>query len=349
MTSLYIHFPFCLQKCAYCDFCSTTDLSLVDRYLGELQKEIKLYSTTTKYSIINTIYLGGGTPSLLSPKQVAELIAVIKAHYRVASDVEITIEANPETVTENKLVAYETIGVNRLSIGVQSFQEKNLRYLGRIHSAQTAREAVAMATKIFENVSLDLMYCFPEQNEVELRADLAEAIASTPQHISCYELTYNPDTPLYADLQRRSDRDRDFYTIVKQVLATAGFKQYEISNYAKPGFESRHNLAYWSDQSYIGVGASAHGYDRETSTRWTNTDSIETYLQGNYVVDREKAQPIDRIMMGLRTTYGIPIEWIAEDKVKSFISRGWMYQSKQRLILTDEGQLMADTINLELL
>jgi oxygen-independent coproporphyrinogen III oxidase len=348
-TSLYIHIPFCLKKCAYCDFCSYTDLSLVNPYLEALKKEIKLYSLPNKYSIINTVYMGGGTPSLLSPEKVSDLTAVIRDNYRLADGFEFTLEANPETLTEQKLRAYKAIGVKRLSIGVQSFQDKFLKYLGRIHSAQTGREAVAMAVKIFNNVSLDLMYCHPEQNEVELRSDLAEAIAAKPQHISCYELTFNPDTPLYADRRRQSEQDREYFQTIQKTLAEAGYEQYEISNYAPPGFESRHNLAYWSDQAYLGFGVSAHSYDPEAGLRWSNTENLDDYLQGKYLAEKEPARPIERIMLGLRTKYGIPETWLSEDKITELLRRGLIKKENQHIILTEEGILFADKINLELL
>ncbi len=263
--SLYIHFPWCIQKCPYCDFNSHAvksgipETAYIDRLLEDLQADLSLLTSAAK---IQSIFMGGGTPSLFSPNSLAYLLNGIKQQIELAADCEITLEANPGTFESAKFKAFRELGINRLSIGIQSFNDSHLQKLGRVHNATEAIKAVNIAQQAgFDNLNLDLMFGLPEQTQAEALADVQTAISLNPSHISFYQLTLEPNTYFYKFPPKLPEDDRIFamQKSCQQLLADNGYLQYEISAYAKAGFQSRHNLNYWQFGDYLGIGAGAHG------------------------------------------------------------------------------------------
>lgn len=323
---LYLHIPFCTAKCPYCDFISTTDRGLLPDFLAALELEVKLRATD-EYSF-DTIYLGGGTPSLLGGEQVARLLGALRGHFQVLSDTEITLEANPGSLTPAHLAAYLEAGVNRLNIGVQSFQDDNLRLLGRRHSAAQAQSAIQQAQAAgFDNIGLDLIYGLPGQTPDNLRMDLDAALATLPAHLSCYLLTFESGTRF--DIRRRRGELRpldegalaDLFQLTRTHLAAAGYPAYEISNFARrtppggPDLRSRHNRKYWNLTPYLGFGPAAHSY-RHPVRSW-NEKGLRRYMrrlgEGDLpVADSERLTPlqerIEAIYLALRQTKGLDIE-----------------------------------------
>jgi len=265
MPSLYVHIPFCERKCAYCDFYSLESMALKERFLGALETEIALAPASGERS--TTLYFGGGTPSLLSADELARIMRALAARFPLVPEAEITLEANPGTVTPETLAAYRRLGVNRLSIGVQSLAAEDLRFLGRIHDADEARASVAMARRAgFGNVSIDLIYSLPGQTLQSWDATLREALALGPDHVSAYSLIVEEGTPLGRSVAsgavtpNADEIEALLYEHTMAVMRAEGFEHYEVSNYARAGFRSRHNSAYWTGDEYTGFGPSAHSY-----------------------------------------------------------------------------------------
>lgn len=308
--SLYLHLPFCVRKCRYCDFLSGPyDAAVRRRYLRALETEIRLSAKTFsngKFSLesfsflkrgadfagngnerlsADTVFLGGGTPSLLDADELAHLMAVLSESFRILPGAEITMECNPGTVDREKLLAFREAGINRLSIGVQSFRDEELKLLGRIHTAEEARKCVLDARWAgFDNISLDLISALPGQNSGQWMESLREAAALAPEHISAYSLILEDGTPLKeAALEGKlphlpdEDEDRKMYHETRSFLAEHGYYRYEISNYAKKGFESRHNSGYWTGHPYLGFGIGAASF--YAGCRWSHTRSMTSYLQ----------------------------------------------------------------------
>lgn len=322
---LYIHVPFCLRKCAYCDFYSVTDLSRVPDYLGALRREMSLVSSDGL--AFDSLYVGGGTPSLLSAADLEAVLGSARAGFHWHSDVEVTLEANPGTLTPERLAGYRRAGVNRLHIGVQSFQPVNLKWLGRLHSAESARQAVRWAASAgFDNIGLDLIYGLPGQSSESWRKDLEQAVALEAAHLSCYMLSFEPGTPL--DHRRREGAVQPaseeavgrLYEFTVTFLAANGYVQYEVSNFARHDkgasqrWRSRHNQKYWRGTPYIGLGPAAHSFI--SPTRYWNHRSLKRYLndlaEGRQpIAGQEQLSPLQRqieaIYTGLRTTAGIDI------------------------------------------
>lgn len=264
---VYVHWPFCLSKCPYCDFNSHVRHGGIDegRFLRAYETEIAATATRVPDRTVSTIFFGGGTPSLMQPSSVQAILDCIARHWRVAADVEVTLEANPTSVEATRFRGFRTAGVNRVSLGVQSLNDAALRELGRLHSAQEALDAVAVARSIFQRYSFDLIYARPQQTLDAWAAELERAIAEAAEHLSLYQLTIEPDTPFFglhkAGKLTVPDQDlaRDLYDLTQDVCAGAGLPAYEISNHARPGAECRHNLVYWRGHDYAGVGPGAHG------------------------------------------------------------------------------------------
>jgi oxygen-independent coproporphyrinogen-3 oxidase len=267
--SLYIHMPWCVRKCPYCDFNSHAangdlpEAEYIDALLLDLGADINAYPQAHLTNRpIQSIFIGGGTPSLISAAAYARLFAGLQQQLRWADDIEITLEANPGTVEQGLFAAYREVGINRLSIGVQSFQTEQLQALGRVHSGQEALTAIASAHAAgFDNVNLDLMHGLPKQSVAQALADLEQAIALKPTHLSWYQLTIEPNTVFYRQQPTLPDEDvlADIQEQGHQMLLQAGFVQYEVSAYAQPGRQARHNLNYWRFGDYLGIGAGAHG------------------------------------------------------------------------------------------
>ncbi|MCX7929584.1 MAG: radical SAM family heme chaperone HemW [Chlorobi bacterium] len=282
---LYLHIPFCQHKCSYCDFYSIVTLDGMERFVQALCEEIRFRSQQFGSDAeVRSIFWGGGTPSLLSIAQTEQVSRVLTDSFYVAADVEWTIEANPGTVTLEKLYAYRMIGINRISFGVQSFDEGELNFLERIHSPHQAEHAVEMARRAgFDNINVDIMYALPGQSITTCLASLKRACALEPEHISAYSLVYEPATPLYHKLQRgeivplTDDVEAEFFLQTTSFLAEQGYQQYEVSNFARPGKECRHNLLYWHRGEYLGFGPSAHSH--WDNTRWSNIRSVARYVE----------------------------------------------------------------------
>lgn len=264
--AIYIHWPFCQSKCPYCDFNSYARRTISEeQYLEAALRELSHYADETRARPVSSIFFGGGTPSLMAPHSVGALLDRIAALWPVEGLCEITLEANPSSVESARFEGYRSSGVNRVSVGVQSLSDEQLRFLGRLHTATEAREALAIAVKYFDRMSFDLIYARPGQSESEWRAELGEALAMAHGHLSLYQLTIEPETAFF-DLSRRGklripgpDLAADLYDVTQEMCEAARLPAYEVSNHAAPGDESRHNLTYWRYGDYLGIGPGAHG------------------------------------------------------------------------------------------
>jgi oxygen-independent coproporphyrinogen III oxidase len=324
---IYVHVPFCLRKCVYCDFFSIADLSLKPAFLEALSSEIS--AADPGRLVFDTIYIGGGTPSILEPADVKGIINGLFAKFRFEGSVEVTLEANPGTVDFEKLKGFRSTGVNRLNIGVQSFQEKNLALLGRIHSAQQAHAALSNARRAgFENVGLDLMYGLSGQTLQDWTADLESALAHGPEHIACYMLTVEPATPLAEDQRRGRFQPApegdvaELFMATSEFLTARGFLHYEISNFARYAADrcegarvSRHNSKYWTYAPYLGFGPAAHSF-LPPQRSWNHRD-VQHYVDevraarrpvaGEEVLTADQ-EMMEVVMLGLRTAAGVDLQ-----------------------------------------
>ena len=323
---VYLHIPFCKSRCSYCDFATEVyrDSGAVDRYVNSLVREIGLFKAApltaepgaNQCVSADTIYFGGGTPSLLEPGQVERILSVVRGRFEVSRDAEITVEMNPATVSAVSLAAYREAGVNRASFGVQTFNDRDLKLLARGHDANDARETFKLLRETgFENISFDLIAGLPGQTLNEWERNLDEALAMGPEHLSLYLLEIHQGTPLAEQLRsgRRPMPDEDaaaqMYETMLDRTADAGYKQYEISNFARPGFESRHNSKYWQLDPVYGFGVSAHSFDGVV--RYSNERDTARYVQrmeegGNAEIVREKVNTESEfIFLGLRLTKGV--------------------------------------------
>lgn len=366
---LYIHVPFCSRKCPYCDFYSVTDLHKAEAFVEGLIQEMDL--VTRPGTLFDTIYIGGGTPSLLDPAQVLRILEGVHGRFDFTQDVEVTVEVNPDTLSVDALKAFLGHGVNRVNIGIQSFDEQRLRFLGRIHSARKARGAIGLARKAgVENLGLDLMYGLPNQSRKDWLSDLTEATSYEPLHLSCYMLTYEAGTSL--DRWRKAgrfrplseDAVRDLFELTVDFLSERGYEQYEISNFS-PGraFRSRHNQKYWSHGPYVGLGPSAHSF--LAPMRWWNHRSLSDYLQalragklpvqGREQLNRGRLM-LESIFLGLRTSDGVDMWGFKRRYDVDFLdhfgavlerlgAQDLLSVSADRCTLTMEGMMVADTIS----
>ena len=349
---LYIHIPFCKQKCEYCDFKSYAGKEkLINEYIKWLKIEIGEVGNGNKLDyesgrddlvVINTIYIGGGTPSVLEPEQIQEIMETIKNSFQIEKNAEITIEINPGTVDEEKLRIYKESGINRISIGLQSTHDRLLKKLGRIHTYQDFLETYNLARKIgFKNINVDLMLGLPNQTIHDLEDSIREIITLKPEHISVYSLIIEEGTPfekkvLNNEMKLPDDElERKMYWKTKEMLQKAGYIHYEISNFAKKGYESKHNTNCWNQEEYIGVGVAAHSYTN--NVRYSNIDSIEGYIENyktgdisNNFIFHEKqdknAKMKEFIMLGLRKIEGVSI-----NKFKSKFAENPIYVFRNEL------------------
>lgn len=330
--ALYIHFPFCLKKCAYCDFTSFAGSSITPEVYGAgVIRDMELRAALLDSpACTETLYLGGGTPSLLPPEIVARFVTIARERYALTTEAEVTLEANPGTVTRKSLAGYREAGVNRLSLGVQSFDDRMLAVLDRVHSVTEARDAFVEARAAgFDNISLDLMHSLPGQTTSEWEVALAQAVELRPDHISAYGLTVEEGTPLY-HLQEEGrlllpddEEGALMYRMTAGILAAAGYEQYEISNFALPGCRSRHNQVYWRREPYLGFGAAAHSFLSAPNfgRRWRNPNDPAEYLhalaagklpeEDVAMLTRQEAMA-ETFFLGLRTTDGVDIDRFQE-------------------------------------
>ncbi len=279
---LYLHVPFCEGKCRYCDFYSVNyNMAEMNNYLACLKEEIKLYSSSATIPAIETIYIGGGTPGLLTVEQLAEILDLIIQCFNYPITKEISIEANPYSLTEEKIAGYRGLGVNRLSLGVQSFNDRELNFLGRKHTASEAIETINLIDRYFNNYSIDLIFAIPGQRVIEWQETLEKAIALNPNHISLYNLQIEEGTPLAVSMNAGEFEaiddtiDAEMYILAQDMLVNSGYQHYEISNFAKPNFYSRHNRLYWELKPYLGLGPAAHSFTG--NTRFNNYSDIYKY------------------------------------------------------------------------
>ena len=311
MKGLYIHIPFCIKKCRYCDFTSFADQAdCFDAYTEAVINEMKEYGGES----IDTVFIGGGTPTVLSSAQLERIIKAVFERFNVSGDYEFTVEANPGTLDDEKIKMLLSGGVNRMSIGVQSFNDDDLKALGRIHSAKTAYNTICRLYELgFLNINADIMTALPSQTEEGLLKTVEYLLELPLTHISAYSLIIEDGTPIAEDYKNGlltlpdEDSDRNMYAALVKMLAKNGFERYEISNFAKDGFECRHNIKYWQCNEYIGLGAAAHSYIK--SERFSNTPDLAKYLKGEYGRTGETLTEADKIsefiFMGLRMRCGI--------------------------------------------
>ncbi len=317
---IYVHIPFCKQKCSYCDFISYCDKNdLIEKYIKALKQEIK-NSSVNEYEI-STIYIGGGTPSYIESKYISEILKTIKQKYNISRNVEITIEVNPGTATKEKLRDYVEAGINRISIGLQSCNNNLLKMIGRIHTYEEFLSTYKLAREVgFKNINVDLMIGLPNQTLDDVKKSLEEISKLNPEHISVYSLIVEEGTPIekkIADGQLKlpnEELEREEYWEVKKFLESLGYKHYEISNFAKTGYESKHNLNCWEQKEYLGFGAAAHSYMKKT--RYSNTENIEKYINQEmqskqlhivHEVQKEEEQKKEYMLLGLRKIDGVQI------------------------------------------
>ena len=392
MSGIYIHIPFCKSKCGYCGFYSLPSMKLKDRFLETLKEEIVLRKdyltrgrlrvkpamTPTQYDghddSINTIYFGGGTPSLLTVDDIGDVLRLIHATFDIASNAEITLEANPDTLSLQYLHALRHMGVNRISIGIQSFFDNDLRYLGRKHDANHAKYCIEWAKQAgFCNISIDLIYGLPTSNAAQWNKNLDLFFSYDLPHLSAYALTLEPNSILTKQIEQGkalpvSDDDalRD-YNILCRRAKENGFLHYEISNFCRRGMHSKHNASYWFGAPYLGLGPSAHSFDG-VSRQW-NVSNVEQYctrvpepVEGP-VFEREELTPEqtydEYVMLRLRTHWGIDLKWMRREMGERFsdyceqhalplVAAGRLSQTREFLYLTDEQMLFADGVAEEL-
>ena len=307
--SVYIHIPFCKTICSYCDFCKLHYHSKwVNEYLNSLEKEIK---ANYQNEVINTIYIGGGTPTCLTLDELKKLFDILKG-FNVSEKVEYTIEGNIESIDESKIRLFKSVGINRLSIGIETFNEDYLRLLNRNHSIEDVKEKIVLMKEIgLTNINIDLIYALPKQTVKEVKEDLEEFLKLDIPHISTYSLIIEEHTKLYIDSVKNIDEDLDLlmYEEIHKSLTSNGYNQYEISNYSKEGFESKHNLTYWDNEEYYGFGLGASGYIN--NIRYTNTRSLSNYTSGQYIYEEkvltEKEIIENAFILGFRKIKGINI------------------------------------------
>ena len=320
---IYVHIPFCKRKCAYCDFVSFSGKAkLIDKYIEALKQEISKAKINKQEYIINTIYFGGGTPSYIDSKYILEILKLIKNRFNVHENAEITIEINPGTVTEEKLKDYYNAGINRISFGLQSTNSWLLKLVGRIHSYSSFLEGYNLARNVgFKNINVDLMIGLPVQNLEDVKKDLERIIELKPEHISVYSLIVEEETRIEQKIRDKElylpseTLERKMYWTVKEELERSGYIHYEISNFAKKGFESKHNMSCWSQEEYIGFGLAAHSYI--DNTRYSNIEILENYIVGVdahidqkreiHEVQTKEDKMKEYMLLGLRKIEGVRI------------------------------------------
>jgi oxygen-independent coproporphyrinogen-3 oxidase len=367
MAGLYLHVPFCVRKCGYCDFVSEAGNSgSIPRFLDALHKEIGTASRLafSESETVDSVFFGGGTPSLLEPDQVSGLLERIRRTFRLSGKPEATIEANPGTLSLDKLRGYRRAGVNRISLGVQSFSDRDLAVLGRIHKAGQGTEAFRMTRKAgFDNVGLDLIFGIPGQTEDAWKATLETAVSLSPEHVSAYSLTVHPRTPFSKRIAggeiRMPDEDgiADLYRTGSAFLKSSGYEHYEISNFAKPGRRCRHNEGYWTFKPYLGFGPSAHSY--AGGKRFWNTGNLKRYMDalsqglspvaGSERIGTAKRR-LEAIALGLRRSEGVTLDLIGKGagRICDLELEGIALLEGGSLKLTEKGLLLADAVAADL-
>ena len=373
MAGIYIHTPFCKRRCIYCDFFSTTQSEKKPAYVHALCQELDMRKDYLEGEDIETIYLGGGTPSQLSQEELEEIFSTLYNIYKVKDDAEITLEANPDDLTPEYVHMLRTLPINRISMGIQTFQEETLKLLHRRHTAQQAIEAFQRCREAgFQNISIDLMYGLPGETLDSWKEDLQQAIALRPEHISAYHLIYEEGTTLWKLKEQHQVEEADedlsvtlFRTLIDE-LTRAGYEHYEISNFCMPGLHSRHNSSYWTGKKYLGCGPSAHSFNG-TSRQW-NVASLDKYIhaiqQGKLDYEIEELDIYTRYndfvittirthwgmsLSQLRSTYGEELYRYCLRMAKPHLAQGVLEMKEDTLKLTKEGIFISDGIMSDLL
>lgn len=377
MSGIYIHIPFCKQACHYCDFHFSTSMGKKEAMVAALQKELVLRKDEFKDEVVKTIYFGGGTPSILAIEELQALIDAVYENYKVTLTPEITLEANPDDLVSVRRRSrtifedFQKAGINRLSIGVQSFFEEDLKLMNRAHNAKEAEECIRQARKYFDNISIDLIYGIPGMSNERWKQNIEKALSFDIPHISSYALTVEPNTALASFIKKGIIKNVDdevahehFYTL-SDTLEAAEFESYEISNFGKPGYFSRNNTAYWQQKKYIGIGPSAHSYDGVR--RGWNINNNPKYLRaiekGELLLETETLSTTDKyneyVMTGLRTIWGVSLSKIASEygekyyeyamlQVDKHIKEHLLYIDGDTLLTTKKGRFLADGIAADL-
>ncbi|WP_294628041.1 radical SAM family heme chaperone HemW [uncultured Bacteroides sp.] len=373
MAGIYLHIPFCKTRCIYCDFYSTTRSELKSRYVQALCRELEMRKEYLKGERIETVYFGGGTPSQLEEEDFKLLFDTLQKCYGMEHCHEITLEANPDDLSAEYLQMLSSLPFNRISMGVQTFDDATLTLLKRRHNARTAVEAVNRCRQAgFRNISIDLIYGLPGETKERWESDLRQAIGLQVEHISAYHLIYEEDTPIYKMLKQHQvhevdeDSSLEFFTSLIEMLQKAGFEHYEISNFCRPGKHSRHNSSYWKGIPYLGCGASAHSFDG--ATREWNVSSIDLYIigieNGQRNFETERLDLTTRynefIITTMRTTWGTPLEKLKQafgnelweycrNMAAPYLQNGKLEERDDALCLTREGIFISDSIMSDLL
>jgi oxygen-independent coproporphyrinogen-3 oxidase len=371
MAGIYIHIPFCKQKCTYCDFYfSTTFEEYRKEMIATICQEIVLRADELKTENIKSIYFGGGTPSLLTEQELKDILTPIKHFFHIEKDAEITLEANPDDINIHQLKIWRDAGINRLSIGIQSFRAEDLSWMNRAHSVEEAENAVRLAQEAgFQNITVDLIYGLPNLTLEEWKGHIKRVINMNVNHLSAYCLTVEEKTALNKLVKEKKiipaneDQQSDQFELLVSMTELAGFEQYEISNFAKIGQYAVHNTNYWTGQAYLGIGPSAHSFDGE-SRRWNvsnNRKYMESMGKDSSWFSSETLSVNERwnelLLTGLRTNFGVsidqlkkinPISPAIDAKIAEFVAYGWMEKTPTLLKLTKEGKLKADYIASEL-
>lgn len=367
MAGIYIHIPFCKQACFYCDFHFSTSLKKKEEMLHCLKKEIALRKEELKGEKVETIYFGGGTPSVLNTSEIDNLIATVYHHFDVIENPEVTLEANPDDLSEEKIIELSKTVINRLSIGVQSFFEKDLKLMNRAHNASEAKKCLNIATQYFNNISVDLIYGIPDCSNKDWEENVKTALDFGISHISSYALTVEPKTALESLIAKGEIKNVDDvkaeeqFQILTKTLKKEGFIHYELSNFGKENYFSKNNSSYWLGKSYLGIGPSAHSFNGKQRS-WNvrnNTHYIKAILEDKLPIERETLSKTDRyneyVMTGLRTVWGVSLEKIKNDfgddflnyleKLSNrFIIEDLLYIENKTLKTTQKGKFLADGI-----
>ncbi len=360
---VYVHVPFCLTRCGYCDFNAYAGSdALAPRYVQALLAEAELASTAWSETEISSVFFGGGTPTTLEVADLKVVLTHLRDRFAMADDVEVTIEANPDTVDRPKLEGLLEAGFDRLSIGLQSFDRQVLAALERVHSPEGVRRAFAAARSTgYTNVNLDLIYGAHGETVASWERTLRETIGLAPEHVSAYALTVEPATPLgrkvAAGVVPAPDPDlqADMFGLACELLRDAGYRHYEVSNWAKPGFECQHNLGYWQRRPYLGLGAGAHSYREDH--RWWNVRPPEEYMKivesGELPIGgEERLEPgdayLEEVFLRLRILEGIPASWVEPEKASPFLESGLLVDDAGALVPTEPGMLLLNELVLAL-
>lgn len=373
MYGLYLHVPFCEKKCSYCDFYSIESMTHIERFTDVLLQEIALRKPQYDGTSVTSVFFGGGTPSLLTPEAIARINTALRSAFDISDNAEWTMECNPGTVTLERLVAYRSAGINRLSFGVQSFTASELEFLDRIHDAHQAEQAMALARSAgFDNVNMDLMFAVPGQTIETLTHNLERMIALQPDHVSAYSLIYEQGTPLYTKLKKGlvqplpEETDVEMYKLVIETLRAAGYEQYEVSNFAKPSRQCQHNLTYWHAEQYLSFGPSAHGFigntrywNKRSLTAWmddvnnsilpeanreelTEQDLLSEFL---FLHLRADGIPLDTVLQ----RFGIDLRKTLQPNLTYWIEEGFIEDTNNVLLLTAEGYRVCDELTVKIL